>query len=174
MRVNVQSNGVAVVLYRASNAISRCARVSRSAKSAGLMTLRWSTEKTISIWFNHEAWTGRWTRMAVGHAVRIRSIEARPAWEDPLSTTQNTRRAEAYGSLVITTVHQVGERGDPGRGRDLADQVGVVHVVGAEVGQRATAFVLELHPAIGVGPAGSGGWQRRSACSWDFSSALIT
>ena len=59
------------------------------------MTLRWITENTISIWLSQEAWTGRCTSWAVGHAWRIRSIERCPAWEEPLSTIQNTRRAEA-------------------------------------------------------------------------------
>jgi len=34
--------------------------------------------------------------------VAIRSAEAVPRWEDPLSTIQNTRFALAYGSVVIT------------------------------------------------------------------------
>jgi hypothetical protein len=42
-----------------------------------------------------DAWIGRWTSTTVGHAWRIRSTEACPAWEEPLSTTQNTRRAAA-------------------------------------------------------------------------------
>jgi hypothetical protein len=35
------------------------------------------------------------TSVAVGQAWRIRSTERCPAWEEPSSTTQNTRRAEA-------------------------------------------------------------------------------
>jgi hypothetical protein len=31
-----------------------------------------------------------------------RSIAAWPRWEEPLSTIQNTRLAEAYGSVVMT------------------------------------------------------------------------
>jgi len=46
-------------------------------------------------WLSQDAWIGRCTRVAVGQAVFIRSIEACPAWEEPLSTIQNTRRAEA-------------------------------------------------------------------------------
>ena len=30
-------------------------------------------------------------------------MAAWPRWEEPLSTTQNTRRAEAYGSCVMTS-----------------------------------------------------------------------
>ncbi len=70
--------------------------------SEGLITFRWITEKTTSTWFSHEAWTGRCTRTAFGQAAAIRSMDAWPRWEDPLSATQNTRRAEAYGSAVIT------------------------------------------------------------------------
>jgi hypothetical protein len=53
---------------------------------------------------SQEAWIGRWTRVAVGQVAFIRSIEAAPLWEEPLSTTQNTCRAEAYGSVFITWV----------------------------------------------------------------------
>jgi hypothetical protein len=56
------------------------------------------------VWFSHEAWTGRWTRVAVGQALVIGSIDGCPRCDDPLSTTQNTRRADAYGSVVITLV----------------------------------------------------------------------
>src|SRR6266545_4518876 len=45
---------------------------------------------------------GRCVVAALGQAAAIRSIEAWPRWDDPLSATQNTRRAEAYGSAVIT------------------------------------------------------------------------
>ena len=40
--------------------------------------------------------------MAVGHALRMRSMAAWPRCEEPLSTTQNTRRALAYGSVIMT------------------------------------------------------------------------
>lgn len=52
--------------------------------------------------FNQLAWTGVWTRAAVGHAFAIRSMDACPRCYEPLSTTQNTRRALAYGSCVMT------------------------------------------------------------------------
>ena len=70
-------------------------------KSLGVRTLRWTTEK-ISAWSSQEACAGRWISCAFGQAVTIRSAEAAPRWEDPLSTIQNTRSALAYGSLVIT------------------------------------------------------------------------
>ena len=41
------------------------------------------------------ACTGRDTRMALGQSLRRRSAAALRRWELPLSTTQNTRRAEA-------------------------------------------------------------------------------
>ena len=43
-----------------------------------------------------------WIRRAFGQVLVIRSAEAVPRWEDPLSTIQNTRSALAYGSVVIT------------------------------------------------------------------------
>jgi hypothetical protein len=58
-----------------------------------LITLRWMTEKAISIWFSQEAWTGRWTSCAFGHAALIRSIERCPLCDEPLSTIQYTFRA---------------------------------------------------------------------------------
>jgi len=58
--------------------------------------------RLIEVWFSHDAWTGRCASVAVGQEARIRSIERCPLWEEPLSTTQNTRLAEAYGSVVIT------------------------------------------------------------------------
>lgn len=48
-----------------------------------------------TIWFNQEACTGRCTNSQVGQASRIRSTERAPLCEEPLSTTQNTRFAEA-------------------------------------------------------------------------------
>jgi hypothetical protein len=48
--------------------------------------------------FNQEAWIGVWTMTAFGNRAVRRSIEAWPRCEEPLSTTQNTRFAEAYGS----------------------------------------------------------------------------
>ena len=57
--------------------------------------MRWTIEKYSSIWLSQEACTGRWTRVALGQAWCMRSMERAPLWEEPLSTTQNTRRAEA-------------------------------------------------------------------------------
>ena len=42
-----------------------------------------------------EAWTGVWTMIALGYCAASRSIAACPRWEDPLSTIQKTRLAEA-------------------------------------------------------------------------------
>ena len=53
-----------------------------------MMTLRWMIEKTISIWFNQEAWMGRWTSRHFGWAAFMRSIERCPLWDEPLSTIQ--------------------------------------------------------------------------------------
>jgi len=90
------------------------------------------------------------TSCAVGHAWRISSIERRPAWQEPLSTIQNTRRPEhpprrGVGLAAHHLLDQRTERCDPGLGLHPAHQPGSVHVVGAEVGQGAVAAVLELH-----------------------------
>jgi hypothetical protein len=95
--VNFQSNGLAAALYRCWKASSRAASASLPPKSAGLITLRWITENTTSTWFSHEACTGRCTMTAFGYASLIRAAAAQFRWEAPLSTTQKTRRAEAYG-----------------------------------------------------------------------------
>jgi DNA-binding PadR family transcriptional regulator len=61
-------------------------------------------EKTISIWLSQEARVGRcpaWRRATPGPCVRPRL--ARRGLE-PLSTIQNTRRADASGSVVIALV----------------------------------------------------------------------
>jgi hypothetical protein len=54
------------------------------------------TEKTISIWFNHEVWTGRWTRRGFGQAALIRSIERFPLCDDPLSSWRPWRDADEH------------------------------------------------------------------------------
>ena len=61
-----------------------------------LLEALWRMEKTISTaWLSHEAWTGRWTSRRLGHSPSKRSMAAWPRWLLPLSTTQNTRRADA-------------------------------------------------------------------------------
>src|SRR4029450_8104767 len=45
---------------------------------------------------------GGGTRCRLGQRPCSRSTEAGPRWEEPLSTTQNTRSAEAYGAVLIT------------------------------------------------------------------------
>ena len=52
-------------------------------------------------WLSQDAWTGRWTiRALVGVAQPCRAAELR--CQAPLSTTENTRLAEAYGSARMT------------------------------------------------------------------------
>ena len=55
-----------------------------------------SSGATRTGWFSQDAWIGRWTRVAAGQEVFIRSIERCPLWEDSLSTTQNTHRAQTH------------------------------------------------------------------------------
>ena len=83
----------------------------------------------------------------------MRSIEACPAWEEPLSTTQNTLRAEGVGLGRHDRGDQLGEGCDPGCGGDGADHAGVVDVVGGKVGQGSAPAVLELDLA-GMARAG--------------------
>jgi hypothetical protein len=101
-RVNRHPDGRAVALQRGSKTASRAASAFSVAKSAGLITLRWVTEKTTSIWFSRDACTGRCTKVTAGQASAIPAIEACRACEEPLPTTQDTCRALAYGSAVIT------------------------------------------------------------------------
>ena len=97
-----------------------------------------------------------------------------PRWDEPLSTTQNTRSADAYGSWVMTCSTRRGERFDPGGGLAAAVDLGPVDVVGGQVGQRAAAVVVVAdphHPGLARGRVG---WHRQRAWMEVFSSAEIT
>src|SRR6266508_2807126 len=48
-----------------------------------------------SVWLSQLACTGRWTRIRLRQWPWSRSIDLAPRWEEPLSTIQKTRRAEA-------------------------------------------------------------------------------
>ena len=85
----------------------------------------------------------------------MRSMEAWPRWEAPLSTIQNTRLAEAYGSVVMTFSARSAKGAMPVVGRDRADHPGAVDVVRGEVGQGAAAVVPELDAPVRPG-AGRG------------------
>lgn len=61
----------------------------------GVNTLRWTTEKQISTWLSQDAWTGRWISRRLAHRPCSLSMKACPRWDEPLSTIQNTRRADA-------------------------------------------------------------------------------
>ncbi|MHB1472300.1 MAG: hypothetical protein ACYDDU_10010 [Dermatophilaceae bacterium] len=54
--------------------------------------------------------------IAFGNCSASRSMAFWPRWEDPLSTTQNTCVAEAYGSQVTTWATQGCEGLDAGGG----------------------------------------------------------
>ena len=147
----VERPGGGVVAVLEALAAGRPGRA-RSAKSAGLITLRWMTEKTISIWFSHEACTGRCTSVAVGQAALIRSIERLPVVGGPV--VDDPEHPPGRG-VRLGGHHPLGQfvkRRDPGGGRDRADQLRPVDVIGADVGQRAVPLVLELDPA-GAGRA---------------------
>ncbi len=57
-------------------------------ESVGVRALRCTIEKYSSIWFSHEACTGRWINLAVGHRSCVRLTDVLPACEEPLSTIQ--------------------------------------------------------------------------------------
>ena len=76
--VNFQLNGRAVWLYRPVKASKVAESSSRLPKSLGVTTFFWMTEKKISIWFSHEAWTGVWIMIAFGCALASRSMAAWP------------------------------------------------------------------------------------------------
>jgi len=63
-----------------------------------------------------------------------------------LSTTQNTRSADLYGLLGHDLFDQRGERDNPGGVLAPAVGLGAVHVVGGQVGDRAAAVVVVIHP----------------------------
>jgi len=74
-----------------------CARSHRSGEASGQL---W--RGLHPTWFNQDACTGVCTMTAFGYRWDNRSIAAFPRCEEPLSTIQKTRRAEAYGSAVMT------------------------------------------------------------------------
>src|SRR5262249_32121706 len=93
--VNVQLNGLAVVLYRLMKASRVAVSSLVSAKSLGETTFFWMIEKKISAWLSQDAWTGVWIKTVFGYLRVRRSAAALPRWSDPLSTTKNTRLALA-------------------------------------------------------------------------------
>ena len=76
---------------------------------------------------------------AFGNRSANRSMAFRPRWEEPLSTTQNTRLADVYGSQVMTCSTQGGEQIDAGGGLAAAEDPCLVDVVGDQIGQRRAA-----------------------------------
>ena len=71
-------------------------------------------------------------------------IEVLPAWLEPLSTIQNTVRADFWVHGGHDLVDEPAERLDPGLGLDAIKEVGMVDVPGGQVGQRPAAAVLKL------------------------------
>lgn len=103
---------------------------------------------------SHEACTGGWIIRAFGNASDRRAAAVQPRCEEPLSTIQNTRRALAFGLLVMTFSTSSVNGAMP----VVSAQCPItwaVHVIGGEVGQGAVPPVLELHPHR---PATGSGW----------------
>ena len=82
----------------------------------------------------------------MGQRSVIRAVDAAPQWLLPLSTIQNTRVADPVGLFAHDLVDEGGERHDPGGLLTPAERLGVVDVVGGEVGQRAAAAVFKVDP----------------------------
>jgi len=74
--VNFQLNGLAVWLYRSTKPSRVAESCPRLAKSLGVTTFFWMTEKKISIWFSQDACTGVWIMMAFGCALASRLMAA--------------------------------------------------------------------------------------------------
>ena len=84
---------------------------------------------------SQDAWTGVCIMTASGNFSARRSMALCPRCDDPLSTTQNTRSGDAYGSWVLTCLTSAVDRFDAGRGVAPAMDLGPVDVVGGQVGQ---------------------------------------
>ena len=97
-------------------------------------------------WLSHEACTGRWIMRAFGNASDRRAAAVQPRCEEPLSTIQNTRRAVAYGLLVMTFSTSSVNGAMPVVCGAVPDHVRAVHVVGGQVCQGAVSAVFGFHP----------------------------
>ena len=87
-------------------------------------------------------------------------MERAPLCEEPLSTTQNTRRVRGVGFGCHDLIDEGGEGDDPSRGGATAQGPALVNVVGGEVSQRPTASIFELFTPD---PTGSRGQVRVAA-----------
>ena len=109
-----------------------------------------------TIWFSQLAWTGRCTSVVLGQAALIRAIEVRPACEEPLSTTQNTRLARAVRYPCWGRCGPSGGRG--GRRRRRPPRARGRRL---RLGRRCRCRRRRCGPAaVGVGRVGTGGWCR--------------
>lgn len=127
-----------------------------------------------TVWLSHDAWMGRCTSLAVGQALAIRLTEACPRWDEPLSATKNTRRAEASSSVVMTC--------------STSRENGTIPLVSSQrpstrawwtssAARQANAPRRSYSRAMPIGwrgPGGRLGWQRQRAWMEAFSSVEIT
>jgi hypothetical protein len=119
---------------------------SRSVKSLGDSAFRWMMKKWTSTRLSQDAWTGVCTRTVVGNCSARRSVAFAPRWDEPLSTTQNTRSAHAYGSWAMTWATSLVNGSMPVVASHRAEDPGPVDVVGGQVGQRSAAVVVVADP----------------------------
>ena len=89
--------------------------------------------------------------MALCQRSERRSQAVWPRWLLPLSTTQNTRRAEAYGSTGHHLLDEPAERLDACFRLAAAEDLGLVHVPGSEVLEGAAPVVLVLDAHVPAG-----------------------
>lgn len=77
--------------------------------------MRCRIEKYSSMWFNKDAWTGRWISLAVGQRSCIRFTDVLPACEDPVvdDPVHGLRRRVRFAGHDL--LDESAERFDPGR-----------------------------------------------------------
>src|SRR5215218_3001929 len=117
---------------------------------------------------------GRWTRRRFSHAPSSRAIEAWPRWLEPLSTIQNTRVAEAYGSVVMTCSTSLPKGSMPVDGSQRPNSRAWCT---SQAARYASAPPRSYSCSTRIALAAAGGsvrWQRQRAWMEVFSSAETT
>ena len=76
-----------------------------------------------------------------------------PRWEEPLSTIQNTRRADLYGDCSITCSTNRSKGAIPLLRFTTTKDFGLMHIPSRQIGPRSPAlvFMLHFHGVMGTG-----------------------
>src|SRR6476659_8833553 len=82
----------------------------------------------------------------LGNCSASRLIAACPRCDEPLSTIQNTRSADLYGSWVMTCSTSRVNGTIPVVSSHLPLDLRAVHIVGGEVGHRAATVIVVVDP----------------------------